>query len=191
MFDGAFLEGKEDIANLDELEGVVSVRSFKLLIQWLYVGRVIAGKATPGEEIETMVEFARLADFCQVDGLEELVAERIKALILENPAPRDYSFAESRHPDTNTYCITSQAILWGSFLPDDHAVRKILAMAVVEGYLRSSKKHKFAKEAREVLNFANDVMDAVKVALGTLKSGEYGLVQFNDPITGMVLNAKP
>ena len=73
MFNGEFEEGEEQIARLDLLEGVVSIRSFELLIQWIYVGQIIIGKSTPSEEIETLVEFARLADFCQVGGTEGLV----------------------------------------------------------------------------------------------------------------------
>jgi hypothetical protein len=190
MFDGAFREGKEDFAHLEELEGVVSARSFELLIQWMFTGRIIVGKVDPVVEIETVVEFAWLADFCQVEGVEDLAAQHIKTVILANPTPPEPAFTLHRHPDTNTCCIISRTILWASFLPDGHAVRKILAMAVVESYLRSSKKHKFAKEAREVPNFANDVLDVVKVALSTLTGGYHGVVEFKDTITGMVLKAR-
>jgi len=185
MFDGVFKEGKEDVAKLDELEGVVSVRSFEMLIQWMYIGQVIGVEATPGEAIEAMVEFARLADFCQVEGVTELAAENIKIVILGHPAPKHAAFLGHRQPDTNTYSVTSRAIEWASFLPKDHAVRKMLAMTVVEGYLRATK-HKFFKETQEIPSFGMDVLNAVKSALNTLR-GKDGTIEFTDPISGLAL----
>jgi hypothetical protein len=180
MFNGAFKEGKEDIAKLDELEGVVSVRSFELLIQCIYTGRVIVEKTTLAEEIEAIVEFARLADFCQVEGMEKLLAERIKALIGTNT---DLTWNWNRSPDNNMKYITYRAILWASFLPDDHAVRNTLAAASVEGYLLSNE-HKFHKETRSIHNFAVDLLKEVKLTLGTLTGDRNNGVYFKDLISG-------
>jgi hypothetical protein len=180
MFNGGFKEGKEDIAKLDEIEGVVSVRSFELLIQCIYTGRVIVEKTTLAEEIEAIVEFARLADFCQVEGMEKLLAERIKALI---GTEIDLTWNWDRSPDNNTTYITSRAILSASFLPDDHAVRNILAAASVEGYLRSNE-HKFDKETRSIHNFAADLLKEVKLTLGTLTGDRNVGFYVEDPISG-------
>jgi hypothetical protein len=180
MFNGGFKEGKEDIAKLDEIEGVVSVRSFELLIQCIYTGRVIVEKTTLAEEIEAIVEFARLADFCQVEGMEKLLAERIKALI---GTETDLTWNWDRSPDNNTTYITSRAILSASFLPDAHAVRNILAAASVEGYLRSNE-HKFHKEARSIHSFAVDLLKELKLTLGTLTGDRNIGVYFEDPISG-------
>jgi hypothetical protein len=43
-FAGEFQEGVEQSANLTEEDGVVLIRSFQLLVQWLYLGRVIFGE---------------------------------------------------------------------------------------------------------------------------------------------------
>jgi hypothetical protein len=148
-----------------------------LLIQWIYTGRVIVETTILAEEIEAIVEFARLADFCQVEGVEKLVAERIKALI---GTKADLDWIQS--PD-NTKYITSRAILWASFLPDDHAVRNILAAASFKGYLLSNE-HKFQKETQSIHNFAVDLLKEVKLALGTLiGDSRYG-VYCEDPISG-------
>lgn len=40
MFEGNFAEGTQDLAILEDLEGVVSVRSFEALIQWLYLRKI-------------------------------------------------------------------------------------------------------------------------------------------------------
>jgi hypothetical protein len=42
---------------LTEIDGVVSIRSFELLVQWLYLGRVIFGELTPEEAITATIEF--------------------------------------------------------------------------------------------------------------------------------------
>jgi len=195
LFEGGFKEGVEQSVDLmevgDEVGEFITVRSLELLIQWLHIGRVVVGKISPRGEIDAIVEFVRLADMCGVTGMENTMAERIKTLILANPPPIDFetSYFKNRDPNTNTFCITSQAVRSASLLPNDnHPVRAIFAMAAVEGYLRSDK-HKFLKETRDVPNFAFDVLKAVKLTLLTLRlppHGEGG-VDFTEPISGMTL----
>jgi hypothetical protein len=187
MFNGDFKEGQENTAHLDLFEGVVSIRSFELLIQWMYVGQVIVAKVTPSEQIETLVEFARLADFCQVQGVEELLAERIKAVILAHPAPKNRwsEIANCRPLYTNTYSITSRAVLWASGLAQGHAVRKMLVTAAVEGFLRGIEhKHRFFKEIQEIPGFGTDVLNAVESCLKMLRVSDTRTIQFTDPISG-------
>jgi hypothetical protein len=65
-FNGSFQEGEEQFMTLKEEEDIVSTRSFELLVQWLYVGRVIFDELPPEEAITTTIEFVRLADMCKV-----------------------------------------------------------------------------------------------------------------------------
>jgi hypothetical protein len=111
MFSDDSLDVTKEVVILDEMGGVSLVRSFKLLIPWLYVGRVIVTKTTPGDEIQAMVEFACLANLYKVGGMEELVAKRIRTLIHDNPEPKADAATLNRHPETNTHWITSQVIL--------------------------------------------------------------------------------
>lgn len=141
-FQGDFKEGKEQSTTLAEIDGVVSIRSFELLVQWLYLGRVNFGKLTPEEAIPATIEFARLVDMCGVTGMESLMAERIKAIIIAIPAPRK---GKTRDPDTNTHCLISQHIKSAALLPEGHPVRSILATAAVDGYIRHDN-HKFLRE---------------------------------------------
>lgn len=55
---------------LKEEEDIVSTRSFELLVQWLYVGRVIFDELPLEETVTTTIEFVRLADMCKVTGME-------------------------------------------------------------------------------------------------------------------------
>jgi hypothetical protein len=79
---------------------------------------------------------------CGVTGMESLMAEHIKAIIIANPTPDGLMFQNNRHSDTNTYCLTSQHIISAALLPEGHPVRCIFAAAAVEGYLQQENRHK-------------------------------------------------
>ncbi|KAF1816398.1 hypothetical protein P152DRAFT_470425 [Eremomyces bilateralis CBS 781.70] len=80
-FGGDFRETHEQSTTLAEIDGVVSVRSFEMLLQWLYVGRVSLGTLPAQDAISSLVEFLRLADHCSVTGMEGRVVDRIKTLL--------------------------------------------------------------------------------------------------------------
>jgi len=85
MFEGNFKEGEEQLAVLEEEEDVVSARSFSMLVQWLVLGRVIFPifpQLSPEENIASTIEFVRLADMCQVKGMENVMADHIKFILL-------------------------------------------------------------------------------------------------------------
>jgi hypothetical protein len=188
-FEGAFREGEDQSTTLVEIDGVVSTRSFELLVQWIYLGRVVFGELEPAEAITATIEFARIADMCAVTGMESLMAERIKAIIIANPARQsDKYYPKPRGPleYDNTYCLTSEHITSAADLPDGHPVRQTLAAAAVEGYLLQDD-HKFSKEMREVHNFSVDLLKAVKATLKTLSRDGYssgkGII-VTDPLRG-------
>lgn len=118
MFEGRFKEGEEQSTTLEEIYGVVTPRSFKMLVQWVCLGPVVFGECAPEVAITTAIEFARLADMCGITGMESLMAEHIKAIILANPAPEDMKWDGWRAPDTNTQCLTSQHITSAVALPE-------------------------------------------------------------------------
>jgi hypothetical protein len=71
MFEGDFSKGEEQTATLNEIDGVVSIQSFQMLTQWLYTGNVTLGRMQPKKAITAIIEFLRLADMCQITGMEE------------------------------------------------------------------------------------------------------------------------
>jgi hypothetical protein len=171
---------------LTKIDGVVSTQSFELLVQWIYLGRVIFGELKPEEVITATIEFVRFADMCGVTGMETLMAERIKAIIIANPTSTiGYS---TRDPDTNTYCLISQHIKSAAFLPKGHLVRSTLAMAAVEGYLRHDN-YKFLRETQEIPSFSIDLLKSVKATLKTLRvDGIHGKsVTCKDPLSGQTV----
>jgi hypothetical protein len=137
---------------LKKEEDIVSTQSFKLLVQWIYVGRVIFNELPPEEAVTTTIEFVRLADMCKVTGIESLMAERIKALIVSKPP---LTKARKKKPDTNIYCLISKHIISGMLLPKGHPVQSILALAAVPGYLSCDD---YLSKALEIPNFAVDLL---------------------------------
>jgi hypothetical protein len=105
--------------------------------------------------------FAIVLGIYGVTGMETLIAECIKAIIIANPAPK---IGYSRDPDTNTYCLITQHIKSVAFLPEGHPVYSTLAIAAVEGYLKHSN-YKFLKETIEVPSFSIDLLKSVKSTL--------------------------
>lgn len=178
-FEGKFGEGQEQSTVLKDADGAVSERGFELLIQWLYLGRVVLSVSPPDEEVSATLDFVRFADMCGVTGMESQMAEHIKAIIVANPAPENPGCQKYRDPDTNTFCLTSQHLISAMLLPEGHPVRCILAAAAVEGFLRRGNDFKFWKEIHEVPNFAADLLTAVRASV---KASSYAPT-FSDPIS--------
>ena len=159
---------------MHEEDGVLSIRSFELLVQWMYIGQVIFGDLSASESITTAIEFVRIADMFDITGMEVQMAEHIKALVLASPA--------TRLEDSNTHLIDSDHIISAVHLHGEHPVRKLLVAASIRGYFLVDK-HKFAKEARENLGFSSDLLEAVKDALKTSRKSKLG-TYITDPLRG-------
>jgi hypothetical protein len=181
MFEGRFQEGEQQSTTLEEIEGVVSVQSFEMIIQWLYLGRVSFGEFTPEDAISATIELLRFADMCGITGIENNMADRIKTILLENSPP-----SYSRDVDTNMHCLTSEHILAAIKLPNGHPLRRLFAEAMVEGYLSPRglhESHKFAKEIQEVPQLSVDLLIAVRHTLSN-SSREYVTIYTKDPFSG-------
>lgn len=159
---------------MHEEEGVISIRSFALLVQWMYLGQVILRDLSASESVTAAVEFARIADMYDVTGMEVQMAEHIKALILADPA--------APLLNSNTNLILPAHILWAVQLHEEHPVRKVLVAASVRGYFLNDK-HKFANEAKENLSFSSDLLEAVKDALKTMRKSKFQ-IHITDPLRG-------
>lgn len=129
-FEGSFLEGQEQETTLVEEDGIVSIRSFQLLVQWMYLGQVFFGDLSPAESITAAIEFTRFAEMYGVIGMEGQMAEHIRALVNDSSPPYRYEF------DSNTYLIDSKHIASAVQLPQGHRVREVLAAASVRGYFK-------------------------------------------------------
>jgi hypothetical protein len=105
MFGGNFAEGEQQLAKLSEMEGVKPVRGFEALIQWLYIRRIHFDSKGPGDQVSAAIELVRLADLCNITGMESEMAQHIKDILVANPDPGSKG-SLVRRVDTNTYCLT-------------------------------------------------------------------------------------
>jgi len=95
--------------------------------------RIVFDDSPLVELIAVLIEFARLVDMFGFTGLESLMVEHIRQIILANKFARNSVFT---HPlDEHTYYLTPENINSGVLLLEGHSVRKMLASAAVKGYL--------------------------------------------------------
>ncbi|KAL2831918.1 hypothetical protein BJY01DRAFT_226299, partial [Aspergillus pseudoustus] len=153
MSEGRYKEGQQQTAVLQDIEGVVSVQSLEAFLQWLYVRKIKFETTEPEHQISAMIELARFTDMCIVTKMEAQIALRLKKLLLANPNPESTECGIN----INTYCLRSQHITSATFLPQGHAVRRILAAATVEEYLHC-EHHRFAQEAQEHPTYGVDLL---------------------------------
>lgn len=177
-----FKEGLSQIVTLEEMKGVITERSLEALIQWIYTGKIkfnAEDVKSPTRHISAILEFVRLADMRAMTGMESQMVQTIEDIVRSNLAglkifPSDIS--------ANTYFIATEHILSAELLPTVHPVRRVLARASVDGYLRSRETFKFAPQLKTCLKFAADLLAEVGQALDKTKFIQ-GRLCFQDPIT--------
>ena len=125
---------------------------------------------------------------CGVIGMERLMADRIKAIIIANNDPL---LLKTRDPDSNTRCLISQHIDSAVLLPEGHPVRDVLAAAAVEGYLQHDNC-KFLEEILKVPGFSIDFLKSLKATLKSLSVEEMvkNCITFKEPISGKAISLK-
>jgi hypothetical protein len=125
-----FKEGTGQSTTLEEIDGVVSTRSFEMLVQWVCFGRIVFGDSPPANAIALSIEFAGLVDMSNITGPESLMADHIKGIALYNASLHKGSYGLRDH-NANNYFITTQNIESAALLPSGHLVRVVIAMAMV------------------------------------------------------------
>ncbi|KAJ5280797.1 hypothetical protein N7478_006169 [Penicillium angulare] len=64
---------------LEEIDGVVSPRSFEAFLEWLYRGRVSSDPPEDaGDKITRVLEFCRIVDMFDVHGMEEDISVSLR-----------------------------------------------------------------------------------------------------------------
>ncbi|KAH6672560.1 hypothetical protein B0J14DRAFT_75838 [Halenospora varia] len=175
--EGAFKEGEDQEATLELVEGVVSETSLSMLIQWLYTGMVSMKECSTTEEaISHALEFARYADFAGLDAVGEVVAKYIRTAIITNYDNDGPSYGRSR------YDIESQHIIFAFSLPKGHPIRRMLATACVQDYMRG-RELELWKVIEQVPEFAVELSIVIREVLGTLTSDRHCNITFKDPFT--------
>ena len=125
---------------------------------------------------------------CGVIGVERLMADRIKAIIVAN---NNQLLLKTRDPNSNTHCLISQHIDSAVLLPEGHPVHDILAAAAVEGYLQHNNC-KFLKDTLKVPGFSVDLLKSVKATIKSISVDEMvkNCITFKEPISDKAISLK-
>jgi hypothetical protein len=186
MFEGKFREGEEQSAVLTEMEGVVSVRSFETLLQYLFLGNVTPNSDLMPEEIDHIIEFMRLADMCGVTGMEEVMAKRLKTIIITYSAyyNQDSGWGLRRGPedDDKQSIINISHINAASGLPSGNLLRSVLADTAIHDLFQGTKTKFWEQVCQEVPSFALDLMKATQKTMSTVHTVCREPSYFTDPI---------
>lgn len=170
-------ESQEQKITLQEMEGVLSTRSVKALIQWLYLRVVdfqLSETESVADSISAGIELARLADKYGIVDINYDLTRYIKDIITScicEPVLND---------DPNTYWLDDTHIIAATTLPRGHTVRHLLAKASVHGFLKSNS-YKFARIAQKYPSFAADLLREVGCALTGVEDANSGT--YMDPLT--------
>lgn len=152
FYNGHFKESQEQVLDLEDMDGVISSRALDAFIQWLYRGTINFDIKSTEEKIPAAMELVRFADMYNVDELEAKMARYIKEILASAKPPY-----ENYGLNQNTYFLKSDHIISALNLPRGHAVRRLLAAASVEGYLKGGK-YKFADLAQDYTSYGADLL---------------------------------
>ncbi|KAG4425810.1 hypothetical protein IFR04_001017 [Cadophora malorum] len=180
-FANSFKEGRAQSTTMEEVDGVVTTRSFQMLTQWLYKGRIVFGELSSLETITAILEFVRLADMCGISGVESPMAAHITRLILVGDFDRAL-----QHSDSEPWCFQVQHVTSAAALPKGHLVRSTLAAAAVKAYFHFQDR-RFVDKAEEFPDFAVDVLVAMKATFNSFALHKRS-VTCKDPISGDSFN---
>lgn len=186
MFEGGKFKEGEDSVTLQPVEDedpVVTAGSVEMLIQWLYLAKVAFPELKHEDEITLALEFVRLADMVEVSGIESLVTEHIKSIMVKRHNKLNTFTNTYEDPGTNMTYVTLQHIKSARKLPDGHAVKELFTVAAVEGYLLY-KTFKLQDHVLELPGYSTDLLLEVKKVLVNLEIDDLIGVRFVEPLSG-------
>ncbi len=117
---GKFREATEQKVGID-----ASIDAFKLVVKWIYTCNIVFSSAlsSPSQIISRLLEFLLLADFLQLLGPFDTIANEIKRILCETRTSRNF--------------LTSGHIRQVMQLPPGHVARQVVIQACVKLYMDS------------------------------------------------------
>ncbi|TVY37977.1 hypothetical protein LOCC1_G006239 [Lachnellula occidentalis] len=183
MFEGKFREGEEQAVTLPPMEGVISVRSFETLVQYLHLGFVVYPEAASVKEIDHLIEFARFVDMCGITQMNDTISSRLREAIRGTPQQHQcHRWGTPVQTTSRESHVTIKHISAAAALPYGHPVRRIVAETVVGRYLQREEGRHWKKVCREVPGFGLDLLEATQDTMNTVHAGQRD-IHFQDPIT--------
>lgn len=163
---------------------MISTQSFEILVQQVYQNYIVFSDLPPTEIITVSIEFTRLVDIVSLIGIESIIAEYIRQIILANRPTQNSVFANLL--DKYTYYLRLEYIRSGVLLLKEHSVQKILISIAIKGYLLYNYSKNF-KETQELLDFVIDLLREVGITLESLESEKQSII-FEDTFSRQRIN---
>jgi hypothetical protein len=176
-FAGPWTEGTDHTLILDEDD----VDLFRMLIQWIYTGRVSltsgvqkSEKMVPGSLITHYIQFLVLADKLEIFGMEAEVVGKVRELFSGFTSDYDIPCCDRIHVH----------LAYG--LPKNHPMRALIVRASIQNFFRYADKASSTKiwiEGKDYPDFAVDLLDTVHGILSGRKTNAYK-IEILDEIYG-------
>lgn len=157
MFKGNFIEGIEGEGTLEEMDGVVSPRSLENLLEWIYREKISFASTEYQDVISEILEFLRLADMCDVHGMEQVTADYLEDM-----------FRMFKYDDRPANIILPQHIAATGLLPDEHPFRLAMAKCLIRPFVEDYR-FQFFDELSQLPEFS---IDFLKLVRDMLRNGE-------------------
>lgn len=150
--ENSFKEGIEKVAVLEEMEGVVSSRSLDSLLQWIYRDNASFESTELPDIISEMLEFLRMADMCDVHGMEKPVTRYILAALKK----ADFS--------QRSKILLPHHISSTGRLPVGHPLRSVIAKAIMRPFFEEGD-FPFFDELSQVPSLSGDFLKEVRAMI--------------------------
>lgn len=154
----------------------VSRNSVACLLQWLYQEKVVLDSTTIADPIMAVIDLARLANQCEIYGLEEDLGEKIKRILLD-------SIQERAIPDEIAASLHASHVSAAAQLPFGHPVRRVMAAATVPAFIGSEPFYLW-NELTSTPSLAVDLLEQLQPILRNCRSS----TSYEDPLTGAELD---
>lgn len=133
--------------------------------------KVVLDSRTIEDEIMALIDLARLADHCEIYGLEEDLSAKIKQILLE-------SIQERGNPDGISTILRASHFSAASQLPFGHPVRRVMAAAAVPAFIRCEPFY-LCSEVTSTPSLALDLLEQLQPILRNCRSN----TSYEDPLT--------
>lgn len=147
---GRFAEGINREATLEDMDGVVSPQSLENLLQWIYREKVSFASTEYPDVISEMLEFLRIADMCDVHGMEQVTADFLEDIFRK--------FEDCERPPN---MILPQHITSTGLLPHEHPFRLAMAKCLMRHFVEDDD-FPFLDELCQAPEFSTDVLKEVR-----------------------------
>lgn len=163
MFAGNFKENEDQVVCLEEVVGVLSDKSFTLLLRCLFGASATSTRTYTGDEAVTdSIELARLVDMWLIKELDDKLVLRIKREILHDANLRTREHIES-----------------ACNLPSGNPLRRVFVLAAIQSCM-TKDDGLYDLVFQEILAYSTDVLMELQAVVRSISVNTYDVDSYSD-----------